>query len=73
MFLVNQVAVGHEGAHAVLVLDNGIALFTGLSRRGEDGDIPKYRRAPKPTRPKLMPRVYILDTFCNDIRFTFFV
>ncbi|KAF9419106.1 hypothetical protein HW555_004277 [Spodoptera exigua] len=33
---VMQVAVGHEGVHAILVLDNGSALFTGIARRGED-------------------------------------
>ncbi|XP_052752649.1 E3 ubiquitin-protein ligase MYCBP2 isoform X3 [Galleria mellonella] len=49
---VMQVAVGHEGVHAILVMDNGTALFTGVARRGEDGDSNKHRRTPKPTRPK---------------------
>ncbi|RVE51528.1 hypothetical protein evm_003798 [Chilo suppressalis] len=49
---VVQIAVGHEGMHAVMVLDNGSALFTGVARRGEDGDTSKHRRTPKATRPK---------------------
>lgn len=43
--------------HAILVLDNGTALFTGIARRGEDGDNSKHRRAPKPTKPKKIFRV----------------
>lgn len=55
-------AVGHEGVHAILVLDNGSALFTGIARRGEDGDAMKHRRAPKPTRPKKIFKVsYLLN------------
>lgn len=33
-----QVAVGHEGIHAVLVADDGAVYFVGTPRRGEDGD-----------------------------------
>lgn len=36
-----QVAVGHEGQHAVLVSDEGAAFFVGTARRGEDGDASK--------------------------------
>lgn len=49
--------MGHEGVHAVFVLDNGSALFTGIARRGEDGDASKHRRTPKPTRPKKILKV----------------
>lgn len=53
--------MGHEGVHAVFVLDNGTALFTGIARRGEDGDASKHRRTPKPTRPKkILKVVYLL-------------
>lgn len=51
--------MGHEGVHAILVLDNGSALFTGIARRGEDGDAMKHRRQPKPTRPKKIFKVPI--------------
>ncbi|XP_047524361.1 E3 ubiquitin-protein ligase MYCBP2 isoform X3 [Pieris napi] len=64
---VIQVAVGHEGVHAILVLDNGTALFTGIARRGEDGDGNK-RRSPKPSRPKKIAKAenfYIVYAACN--------
>ncbi|XP_048488841.1 E3 ubiquitin-protein ligase MYCBP2 [Plutella xylostella] len=65
---VVQLALGHEGVHAILVLDNGTALFTGVARRGEDGDNSKHRRTPKPTRPKKMTRAEghtIVYAACN--------
>ncbi|KAJ0183671.1 hypothetical protein K1T71_000094 [Dendrolimus kikuchii] len=65
---VIQVAVGHEGVHAILVLDNGTALFTGVARRGEDGDGSKHRRTPKPTRPKKIFKVeghHVVYAACN--------
>ncbi|XP_059059876.1 E3 ubiquitin-protein ligase MYCBP2 [Achroia grisella] len=65
---VIQVAVGHEGVHAILVMDNGTALFTGIARRGEDGDNNKHRRTPKPTRPKKILKAeghYITYAACN--------
>ena len=34
-------AVGHDGQHAILVLEDGSVLFAGTSRRGEDGDSSK--------------------------------
>lgn len=58
--------MGHEGAHAVMILDNGTALFTGLSSRGEDGDIPSYRNNPKPIRLKFMERVCIFYVWERD-------
>ncbi|XP_052746686.1 E3 ubiquitin-protein ligase highwire [Bicyclus anynana] len=68
MCKVVQVALGHEGVHAILVLDNGSALFTGVARRGEDGDATRHRRTPKPTRPKKIHRVEkynIIYAACN--------
>ncbi|KPJ10311.1 putative E3 ubiquitin-protein ligase MYCBP2 [Papilio machaon] len=65
---VVQTAVGHEGVHAILVLDNGSALFTGIARRGEDGDSGKHRRNAKPTRPKKITKVeghHIVYAACN--------
>ncbi|KAH9644214.1 hypothetical protein HF086_008703 [Spodoptera exigua] len=63
-----KVAVGHEGVHAILVLDNGSALFTGIARRGEDGDAMKHRRQPKPTRPKKIFKAeghFVVYAACN--------
>ncbi|CAG9782004.1 unnamed protein product [Diatraea saccharalis] len=65
---VVQVAVGHEGMHAVMVLDNGSALFTGVARRGEDGDTSKHRRTPKATRPKKIFKAeghHVVYAACN--------
>nr|XP_049693135.1 E3 ubiquitin-protein ligase MYCBP2 isoform X3 [Helicoverpa armigera] len=65
---VIQVAVGHEGVHGVLVLDNGSALFTGVARRGEDGDAIRHRRQPKPTRPKKIFKAegqFVVYAACN--------
>ncbi|XP_028043251.1 E3 ubiquitin-protein ligase MYCBP2 isoform X2 [Bombyx mandarina] len=65
---IAQVAVGHEGVHAILVLDNGTALFTGVARRGEDGDAIRHRRTPKPTRPKKIFKAeghHIVYAACN--------
>ncbi|XP_069365103.1 E3 ubiquitin-protein ligase MYCBP2 isoform X3 [Maniola hyperantus] len=65
---VVQVALGHEGVHAILVLENGSALFTGIARRGEDGDAIKHRRTPKPTRPKKILKAekhHVVYAACN--------
>lgn len=62
--LLLQIAVGHEGVHAIMVLDSGVALFTGVARRGEDGDNSKHRRTPKPTRPKKMLKVRCSAIYC---------
>ena len=35
---ISQVAVGHEGQHALLVAEDGSVFFVGTPRRGEDGD-----------------------------------
>ncbi|XP_033112056.1 E3 ubiquitin-protein ligase MYCBP2-like [Anneissia japonica] len=47
-----QCAVGHEGHHALMVADDGAVYFTGLARRGEDGDQVKGQRNAKPNKPK---------------------
>ena len=39
---VIDVAIGHDGHHCILVLEDGSVLFTGTARRGEDGDGSKY-------------------------------
>lgn len=35
---ISQVAVGHDGLHAIMVAEDGAVYFAGTSRRGEDGD-----------------------------------
>jgi E3 ubiquitin-protein ligase MYCBP2 len=37
-YKVSSFGVGHEGQHAILILDDGSVLFAGTARRGEDGD-----------------------------------
>ena len=54
---ISQVAIGHDGLHALLLSDDGVAYFTGTARRGEDGDQSKNRRQPKPVKPKKFSRV----------------
>lgn len=39
---VAQLAVGHEGQHALLVTEDGAVFFTGTPRRGEDGDVGRW-------------------------------
>ena len=66
---VCQLSVGHEGQHAVLLTDDGTAFFAGTARRGEDGDVAKARRQPKPQRPKRMAKMdgkVVLDVACNN-------
>lgn len=76
MIIINtldQVALGHEGVHAILVLDNGTALFTGVARRGEDGDANRHRRTPKPTRPKKILRVLFFIMCLNIAAITLII
>ncbi|KAK4298747.1 hypothetical protein Pmani_028926 [Petrolisthes manimaculis] len=64
-----QVALGHEGQHAVLVSDEGAAFFVGTARRGEDGDASKGRRQPKPVKPKKMIKLeghFVVAAACNN-------
>nr|XP_022909947.1 E3 ubiquitin-protein ligase MYCBP2 isoform X2 [Onthophagus taurus] len=52
--IVKQIAVGHDGMHAILLTDEKKVYFVGTSRRGEDGDLSKIRRQPKPSKIKKM-------------------
>lgn len=52
-----QVAIGHDGVHALLVNDDGTVFFTGTARRGEDGDGSKNRRQPKAVKPRKMSKI----------------
>ncbi|KAK0177732.1 hypothetical protein PV328_001750 [Microctonus aethiopoides] len=66
---VSQIAVGHDGQHVILVMDDGSVLFAGTARRGEDGDSNKIRRVLKPVKPKKMLKIdgqCIVDAACNN-------
>ena len=56
---VVQTAMGHDGAHALLLTDDGVVYFTGTAKRGEDGDQSNRagRRQPKPVKPKKFHRM----------------
>ncbi|XP_076385847.1 MYC binding protein highwire isoform X12 [Megachile rotundata] len=62
-------AAGHDGQHAVMIMEDGSVLFAGTARRGEDGDSNKIRRQPKPVKPKKIAKVegqFIIDAACNN-------
>lgn len=40
---ITRCATGHDGLHAVFVDADGATYFAGLARRGEDGDLSKFR------------------------------
>ncbi|KAG8222420.1 hypothetical protein J437_LFUL008417, partial [Ladona fulva] len=66
---IAQIAIGHEGQHVVLLTEEGIPLFAGTARRGEDGDQIKARRQPKATKPKRMVKAEgheIVWAACNN-------
>ncbi|XP_052283534.1 E3 ubiquitin-protein ligase MYCBP2-like isoform X2 [Dreissena polymorpha] len=68
---IAQVAVGHEGQHALLVTEDGSVFFVGTPRRGEDGDtsMSKGRRQPKAVKPKKMIRLeakHVTHAACNN-------
>ncbi|XP_037938854.1 E3 ubiquitin-protein ligase highwire [Teleopsis dalmanni] len=66
---IEQVAVGHDGIHALLVNDDGTVYFAGTARRGEDGDSSKNRRQPKAVKPKKMSKIdghVIVQAACNN-------
>lgn len=66
---VVQVAIGHDGIHALLVCDDGTVYFAGTARRGEDGDSSKNRRQPKASKPKKMPKLddhFVVQVACNN-------
>ena len=53
----------------MLVTDDGAAYFVGTARRGEDGDVAKARRQPKPQRPKRMAKMdgkIVVESACNN-------
>ena len=61
---ITQMAVGHDGGHALLLSDDGCVYFTGTAKRGEDGDAQggksghhHHRRAAKAVKPKRMARI----------------
>ena len=63
---VVQTALGHDGAHALLLTDDGIVYFTGTAKRGEDGDQSNRagRRQPKPVKPKKFHRMEGYNVSC---------
>ncbi|XP_041356631.1 E3 ubiquitin-protein ligase MYCBP2-like isoform X3 [Gigantopelta aegis] len=66
-----QIAMGHDGQHALMVSEDGSIFFVGTSRRGEDGDggVSKARRQPKPVKPKKMIRLdskTVMYAACNS-------
>ncbi|XP_055913946.1 E3 ubiquitin-protein ligase highwire isoform X3 [Eupeodes corollae] len=66
---ITQVAVGHDGIHALLVNDDGTVYFAGTARRGEDGDSSKNRRQPKASKPKRLTRIdghVVIQAACNN-------
>ena len=66
---VTNLAIGHDGQHALIVCDDGLVYFAGTARRGEDGEQSKNRRQPKPVKPKKMTRVegiHIVQAACNS-------
>ncbi|XP_017786826.1 PREDICTED: E3 ubiquitin-protein ligase MYCBP2-like isoform X2 [Nicrophorus vespilloides] len=66
---VTHIAVGHDGLHAILIIEDGSVFFAGTARRGEDGDQSKVRRQPKPVKPKKMIKVdgqSITCAACNN-------
>nr|XP_027195486.1 E3 ubiquitin-protein ligase MYCBP2-like [Dermatophagoides pteronyssinus] len=54
---IQQIAIGHDGNHSLLLADDGTIFFVGISKRGEDGDDQStrstvYRFNNKPNRVK---------------------
>jgi E3 ubiquitin-protein ligase MYCBP2 len=73
---ITQMAVGHDGGHALFLSDEGSVYFAGTARRGEDGDAQAgksghhhHRRAAKAVKPKRMARVDgagVVQMACNN-------
>ncbi|XP_050038840.1 E3 ubiquitin-protein ligase MYCBP2 [Dermacentor andersoni] len=66
---MTECSVGHDGTHALLVSENGAVFFVGAARRGEDGDVGKGRRQPKPMKPKKMLKMeghFVVASACNN-------
>ncbi|XP_055587703.1 E3 ubiquitin-protein ligase highwire isoform X4 [Uranotaenia lowii] len=64
-----QLAVGHDGIHALLLNEDGSVYFTGTARRGEDGEQSKNRRQLKAVKPKKVSKIdgyFITNVSCNN-------
>ncbi|XP_055524898.1 E3 ubiquitin-protein ligase highwire isoform X3 [Wyeomyia smithii] len=65
----SQVAVGHDGIHALLLNEDGSVFFAGTARRGEDGEQSKNRRQLKAIKPKKVSKIdgyFITHVSCNN-------
>lgn len=63
------ISMGHDGLHAVIVNDDGTCYFTGVARRGEDGEIYKNRRQPKALKPRKINKIephYVVHAASNN-------
>eukprot|EP00094_Tigriopus_californicus_P010528 TCALIF_10156-PA protein Name:"Similar to MYCBP2 E3 ubiquitin-protein ligase MYCBP2 (Homo sapiens)" AED:0.02 eAED:0.04 QI:14/0.77/0.5/1/0.88/0.8/10/0/4914 len=66
---ITQIAIGHDGQHALILTEDGNVYFTGTARRGEDGDQTKNRRQPKSFKPKRIERldgIRMVQVACNN-------
>lgn len=66
---ITNIALGHDGVHALLVNEDGGVYFTGSARRGEDGDSSKNRRQPKAVKPKKITKIdghFVVQASCNN-------
>ncbi|XP_055618511.1 E3 ubiquitin-protein ligase highwire isoform X2 [Toxorhynchites rutilus septentrionalis] len=64
-----QVAVGHDGIHALLLNEDGTVFFAGTTRRGEDGEQSKNRRQLKAVKPKKVSKMdgyFVTNISCNN-------
>ncbi|XP_063706462.1 E3 ubiquitin-protein ligase highwire-like [Culicoides brevitarsis] len=64
-----QIALGHEGLHALFLNEDGNVYFAGCARRGEDGETSKNRRQIKSVKPKKIAKLdgqTIVDISCNN-------
>ncbi|XP_062536745.1 E3 ubiquitin-protein ligase highwire-like [Armigeres subalbatus] len=65
----SQVAVGHDGVHALMLNEDGTVFFAGTARRGEDGEQSKNRRQLKAVKPKKVSKIdgyFITHVSCNN-------
>lgn len=64
-----QIALGHEGLHALFLNEDGNVYFAGCAKRGEDGETSKNRRQIKSVKPKKIAKLdgqVIVDISCNN-------
>lgn len=69
-----QIALGHEGLHALFLNEDGNVFFAGCAKRGEDGETSKNRRQIKSVKPKKIGKLdgqVIIDVSCNNGNFKF--